>query len=363
MAEVQSVQALASSLAALPPEFVLSEHERPGVTTFRGGDAPEIPVIDMAEPGSPARVAAAAAEWGLFQVVNHGVPAAAVAELQRVGREFFALPQEEKARYAMDASTGKIEGYGSKLQKDLEGKKTWVDFFFHNVAPPAMVNPDIWPSHPPGYRYASPSIHSSPCTPEAETNVDRPGTRVATWRGREANEEYCKHMQRLTRELFEHLSTALGLDGGAMWEAFGGDELVFLQKINFYPPCPEPELTLGVAPHTDLSTLTVLVPNDVQGLQVFKDGQWYDAKYVPDALIIHIGDQIEILSNGRYKAVLHRTTVDKEKTRMSWPVFVEPPPEHVVGPHPQLVTDGSPGKYEAKKFKDYRHCKINKLPM
>ena len=68
---------------------------------------------------------------------------------------------------------------------------------------------------------------------------------------------------------------------------------MFLQKINFYPPCPQPELTLGVAPHTDMSTLTVLVPNEVQGLQVFKDGQWYDAKYVPDALIVHIGDQIE----------------------------------------------------------------------
>ncbi|EAZ24739.1 hypothetical protein OsJ_08510 [Oryza sativa Japonica Group] len=285
----------------------------------------------MAAPESAARVAEAAAEWGLFQVVNQGVPAAAVAELQRVGREFFALPQEEKARYAMDASSGKMEGYGSKLQKDLEGKKAWADFFFHNVAPPAMVNHDIWPSHPAGYR--------------------------------EANEEYCKHMQRLARKLFEHLSTALGLDGGAMWEAFGGDELVFLHKINFYPPCPEPELTLGVAPHTDMSTFTVLVPNDVQGLQVFKDGHWYDVKYVPDALIIHIGDQIEILSNGRYKAVLHRTTVDKDRTRMSWPVFVEPPPEHVVGPHPQLVTDGSPAKYKAKKFKDYRHCKINKLPM
>jgi flavonol synthase len=61
-------------------------------------------------------------------------------------------------------------------------------------------------------------------------------------------------------------------------EAFGGNDLVFLQKINFYPPCPQPELTLGLAPHTDLSTLTILVPNEVQGLQIFGDGQWYDAQ-------------------------------------------------------------------------------------
>jgi len=61
--------------------------------------------------------------------------------------------------------------------------------------------------------------------------------------------------------------------------------------------------------------------------------------------------------------VLHRTTVNKEKTRMSWPVFVEPPGELVVGPHLKLVTDERPAKYKAKKYKDYQHCKINKLPM
>ncbi|TVU28671.1 hypothetical protein EJB05_20200, partial [Eragrostis curvula] len=89
----QSVQALATSLRALPPEFVRPEQEQPGATTFRGSAAPEAPVIDMSEPGCGARMADAAREWGLFEVVNHGVPAAAVAELQRVGRAFFSLPQ------------------------------------------------------------------------------------------------------------------------------------------------------------------------------------------------------------------------------------------------------------------------------
>ena len=48
---------------------------------------------------------------------------------------------------------------------------------------------------------------------------------------------------------------------------------------------------------------------------------------------------------------------------MSWPVFVEPPGELVVGPHQQLAAADSPAKYKAKKYKDYQHCKINKLPM
>ncbi|VAI50007.1 unnamed protein product [Triticum turgidum subsp. durum] len=330
-AAAQSVQALASSLGALPPEFVRPEHEQPRATTFRGAAPPEIPVVDMSSPDAGRRMAEAAAEWGIFQVVGHGVPADAVAALQRVGRGFFALPQEEKQRYAMYPGEGRTEGYGSTLRKgDLEGKKAWADFLFHNVAPPAAVNHAVWPESPEGYR--------------------------------DANEAYCGHMVRLTRELFGRLSAELGLDEGAMAEAFGGDDVVLLQKINFYPPCPQPELALGLAPHTDMSTLTVLLSDEVQGLQVFKDGCWYDVNYVPGALIIHIGDQIEIMSNGRYKAVLHRTTVSREKTRMSWPVFVEPPPEHVVGPHRQLVADEFPAKYKAKKFKDYKYCKINKLP-
>ena len=72
--------------------------------------------------------------------------------------------------------------------------------------------------------------------------------------------------------------------------------------------------------------------------------------------------EMQVLSNGKYKSVVHRTTVSKEKTRMSWPVFLEPPEELVVGPLPQLLTVDNPPKYKAKKFKDYAYCKLNKLP-
>jgi flavonol synthase len=71
---------------------------------------------------------------------------------------------------------------------------------------------------------------------------------------------------------------------------------------------------------------------------------------------------MQILSNGVYKSVLHRSTVDKGKARISWPVFLEPPAEFVVGPLPQLVNEENPPKYKAKNFKDYAYCKLNKLP-
>ena len=231
----QSVQALASSLGALPPEFVRPEHEQPRATTFRGAAPPEIPVINMSSPGAWRRMAEAAAEWGIFQVVGHGVPADAVAALQRVGRGFFALPQEEKQRYAMDPAEGKTEGYGSSFQRSPGDRKIWSDNLFHTISPPAAVNHGFWPEKPRGYR--------------------------------EANEAYCGHMRRLTREVLER----------------------------------------GLAPHTDMSTLTVLLSDEVQGLQVFKDGCWYDVNYVPGALIIHIGDQIEASASNLQRRINYFT--------------------------------------------------------
>lgn len=70
----------------------------------------------------------------------------------------------------------------------------------------------------------------------------------------------------------------------------------------------------------------------------------------------------QILSNGHYKSALHRTTVSKEKARMSWPVFCSPPGELVVGPLPELISEENPAKFKAKQFKDYQYCKLNKLP-
>ena len=71
---------------------------------------------------------------------------------------------------------------------------------------------------------------------------------------------------------------------------------------------------------------------------------------------------MQILSNGKYKAVLHRTTVAKDRARMSWPVFLEPPGELVVGPLPHLIKKDKPPKFKAKKFEDYMYCKLNRLP-
>ncbi|CAM8878146.1 unnamed protein product [Rhodiola kirilowii] len=333
--EVVRVQAIASSAMSkdtIPLEFIRSESEQPAITTVHGASL-EVPVINFNEPDQTKLVhlvMEASREWGLFQIVNHEIPDEAIKKLQEVGRGFFELPTEEKEKYAKPADSKSMEGYGTKLQKEVEGKKGWVDHLFHKIWPPSACNFRFWPENPPAYR--------------------------------EANEEYTTHLHGVVNKLLSTLSLGLGLEGDELKEALGGEELVYLLKINYYPPCPRPDLALGVVAHTDMSGITILVPNDVQGLQVFRDGHWYDVEYIPNALIIHVGDQLEIVSNGKYKAVLHRTTVNKEKTRISWPVFLEPPEDKEVGPHPKLVTDENPAKFNKKTYQEYMYRKLNKLP-
>ncbi|KAA8546373.1 hypothetical protein F0562_002888 [Nyssa sinensis] len=329
---VQAIASLSKCMETIPSEFIRSENEQPAITTVHG-ILLEVPVIDLGNPDEEnlvRSIAEASREWGIFQVVNHGIAGDVISKLQKVGKEFFELPQEEREACAKLPGAQSVEGYGTKLQKEVEGKKGWVDHLFHKIWPPAAINYQFWPKNPPSYR--------------------------------EANEEYAEKLRGVVDKLFKSLSLGLGVEGHELKDAAGGEDLVYLMKINYYPPCPRPDLALGVAAHTDMSTITILVPNEIPGLQVFKDDHWYDVKYIPNALIIHIGDQIEILSNGKYKSVFHRSTVNKETTRMSWPVFLEPPPELEIGPLPKLINEGNPAKYKIKKYKDYMYCKLNKLP-
>lgn len=101
-------------------------------------------------------------------------------------------------------------------------------------------------------------------------------------------------MLRITDSLLQLLSEGLGLEGKVLKSSLGEEDIELEMKINMYPPCPQPELALGVEPHTDMSVLTILVPNHVPGLQVSKDANWVAVDYLPNALFVHVGDQIEV---------------------------------------------------------------------
>lgn len=86
----------------------------------------------------------------------------------------------------------------------------------------------------------------------------------------------------------------LGLKGDVFEKMFG--ETVQAIRMNYYPPCSSPDLVLGLSPHSDGSALTVLQQgkDTSVGLQILKDDRWVPVKPIPNALIINIGDTIEV---------------------------------------------------------------------
>ncbi|EOX95567.1 2-oxoglutarate (2OG) and Fe(II)-dependent oxygenase superfamily protein isoform 3 [Theobroma cacao] len=123
--------------------------------------------------------------------------------------------------------------------------------------------------------------------------------------------------------------------------------------INCYPPCPEPELTYGLPAHADPNVITILLQADVPGLQVLKDGKWTAVSPVPYTFIVNIGDQIQVVSNDRYKSVLHRAVVNCKEERISIPTFYCPSPDAVMRPAPQLIDDDHPPLYRSYSYSEY----------
>lgn len=65
--------------------------------------------------------------------------------------------------------------------------------------------------------------------------------------------------------------------------------------MNYYPPCPQPELVMGINSHADGSVLTLVQQDGTPGLQVLKAGQWVAIPAIPNAFVVNVGDQIQVM--------------------------------------------------------------------
>lgn len=71
--------------------------------------------------------------------------------------------------------------------------------------------------------------------------------------------------------------------------------MTIFARFNYYPPCPIPENVLGQKPHSDTGTMTLLLQDEVEGLQVLKDNQWFRVPVVPQAIFVNIADRLEVI--------------------------------------------------------------------
>lgn len=105
---------------------------------------------------------------------------------------------------------------------------------------------------------------------------------------------YSLELRKLFKELLRFVALSLGLNESIFEEMFG--ECVQAVRMNYYPPCPRPDLVMGLSPHSDGSALTLLQQrkDSSVGLQILKNETWVPVQPVPNALVINIGDTIEV---------------------------------------------------------------------
>ncbi|KAA8524489.1 hypothetical protein F0562_010912 [Nyssa sinensis] len=310
----------APNMRTLPSEYIMPQPLIPSSV-----NAAPIPIVDLSGlDGAVERrmiavqaISSACAEWGFFRIINHGIDISLMDEMLETVKGFFNLSWEEKMKYASDDVMNPVR-YGTSLNTPKKHTLVWRDYLRH-FGYPIHKSFHLWPNNPPNYRFIA--------------------------------KAYLEEVWKLALKIAEAISEGLGLERDYIEKSLGeGSQIV---ACNYYPPCPEPNRTLGLVGHSDHGGLTILMQNDVEGLQVKHDENWVAVPHVPGTFVVNIGDYLEILSNGRYKSVEHRAIVNAEKTRISVAAALGPEMMATVAPASPLVDEKSESKFRPIIYKDY----------
>ncbi|XP_022960723.1 protein SRG1-like isoform X1 [Cucurbita moschata] len=312
-----TVQDVASK-GEVPERYIHKESDR------GARDAPLMaaPVIDMALLSSSSesgpeleKLRHGLQSWGCFQVVNHGMSAEFLDEIRRLAKQFFDLPMEEKSKYSREED--EIEGYGNDMILSNQQILDWTDRLYLTVYPKESHRFKYWPTNPERFRAV---LH-----------------------------EYTANVKLLSEKILKAMAISLDLNEDSFIKQYG-EEVKLDARFNFYPRCRNPDLVLGVKPHADGSAITILLQDEeVEGLQFLNGNEWFNAPIVPGALLINVGDQAEITSNGIFKSPVHRVLTNSERERISLAVFYLPDWEKEIEPLEKLIDETRPRLYKTVK--------------
>ncbi|KAL2331272.1 hypothetical protein Fmac_018853 [Flemingia macrophylla] len=169
---------------------------------------------------------------------------------------------------------------------------------------------------------------------------------------RDTMELYSQKVKNLGMVIIAHMAKALKIEEMEIRELF--EDGLQAMRMNYYPPSPQPEKVIGLTNHSDPVALTILLQiNEVEGLQIRKDGMWLPVTPLPNAFVVNVGDIFEIISNGTYGSMEHRATVNSEKERLSIATFHSPKQDGVIGPWPNLITKQTPAQFKRIRTDEY----------
>ncbi|XP_043697906.1 1-aminocyclopropane-1-carboxylate oxidase homolog 1-like [Telopea speciosissima] len=264
------------------------------------------------------QVRKASETWGFFQVVNHGIPDIVLEEMLQGVRSFFEQDIElKKPLFSRDVTNRRVV-YNSNIALYNSPSANWRDSLYCFMSPPPINLDQL----PPVCR---------------DIMVD-----------------YNKQVVKIGNVLFGLLSEALGLRPHHLADMGCVDGNAFLS--HYYPACPEPELTMGTSKHADNDFLTILLQDQIGGLQILHQNQWVDVPPTPKALIVNIGDLLQLISNDRFKSVEHRVLANKKGPRVSLACFFTTycrPSERIYGPITELLSDHNAPIYRETTANEY----------
>ena len=294
-----------------------------------------VPVVDISDPGatSLADLDRACRDHGFFLLSGHGLDEVISATFD-AARRFFAAPYEVKDRVRRSAEVAL--GYNEReLTKRVRDHKEVFDF----VDPRGRsAKRNRWPD-----------------------DAEVAGFRDAMVRHYDA----CSDLAARTTEL---VFTALGCSDQTV-RHHSGDRAVSSARLNHYTlgdPVPADERSdladLGetaLGDHTDPGVLTLLLQDDAGGLQAqSRNGDWIDVEPVPGTVVVNLADSVQVWTNDRYRAAVHRVLPMTATDRISIPYFLHPTRDAVVEPITELIGSDEP-RYRSFEWRQFMRARTD----